>query len=104
MHRLGALLGRKTKLEQAVEAQASGMNDAQREIVMSQLRDLRRNGARITKIDDALRAMDMQPASDADAARVSLAQRTALVAERGKLAEANDAIKNSLFGKMGDAG
>ena len=95
-------MGRKTKLEQAVEARAAGMNDAQRELVLSQLRDFRRNRARISKIDDTLAAMDRQPVAGPDGARVHLAQRTALVAERGKLAEDNTAIRARLYEQMGD--
>ena len=92
----------KSKLERAVEDGAGRLNDAQREIVLSQLRDYKRNRARIDVIDSTLSSMDKLPVAGVDGARVSLAQRTALVAERGKLAEANNAISSRLFEQLGD--
>ena len=94
-------MGTKSKLELAVEERAASLNEVQRELVMDRLKDYRRNRARIAKIDERLKAMDSQPCVWPEDAKVNLAHRTALIAERGKLAEANDAISSKLFDQLG---
>lgn len=90
----------KSKLETAVEKHAGRLNDARRELVLSQFSVYKRNRARILQIEETLGLMDAQPVSGPDGARVHLAQRTALASERNGLVEANNAIASSLFSQL----
>lgn len=91
----------KSKLEQAVEKQASSLNDAQREIVLAQFSTYKRNKVRISQIEDTLSLVNMQPALMPEKAQVLLAQRASLVSERSQLVEANNEIAASLFTQLG---
>jgi hypothetical protein len=87
----------KSKLEQAVERQASSLNDAQRELTLSQFSDFKRNKSRIAQIEDVMRMMDANPAQDGDVAR-----RMQLASERAQLIEANNSLASNLFAQLGD--
>lgn len=92
----------KSKLEQAVEQQASNLNDAQRELVMSQFSAYKSNRSRIIQIEETLRLMDVQPVAGPDGTRIHLAQRMALSNERNQLVETNSTIASKLFSQLGD--
>ena len=93
----------KTKLEKAVEEHIGGFSRAQREIIMSQLQEYRRNRARIADITDAL-AMRVSSVSTSGANAV-MAERIALAEEKASLLKANAEIADMLFGRLsgGDA-
>jgi hypothetical protein len=91
----------KTKLERAVETQASELNDAQRELVLSQYRDYKRNRERISRIDETLKMIDLQPVVGPDGAKVHLASRMQLADERSRLMEVNNGIAAKLFEQLG---
>lgn len=91
----------KSKLEQAVERQASCLNDAQREIVLAQFSTYKRNKSRISQIEDAIAIADMQPSLMPEKAQVHLAHRASLVSERSQLVEANNEIAAKLFAQLG---
>ncbi len=95
-------LATKSKLEQAVEKQASCLNDAQRHLVMSQFSDYKENKARISEIDDRIEMMDVQVLANPELEKLKLAQRSTLVSERNQLKEANAAIAAKLFPQLGD--
>lgn len=91
----------KSKLERAVEDGASKMNDAQREIVMSQFRDYKRNKARISEIDGEISAQVHFPAGS-DAMKAQLARKMSLDNERALLVKANNEIAAKLFEQLAD--
>ena len=95
-------LATKSKLEQAVEKQASCLNDAQRHLVMSQFSDYKANKARISEIDDRIEMMDVQVLANPELEKLKLAQRSTLVSERNQLKEANAAIAAKLFPQLGN--
>lgn len=92
----------KSKLEQAVEKQAEGLNDVQRRLVMSQFSDFKRNKARIAEIDDKIGALDVQMLANPEQEKLRLAQRSTLVSERSHLVEANNGIAANLFDQLGE--
>lgn len=92
----------KSKLEQAVEKQAEGLNDVQRRLVMSQFSDFKRNKARIAEIDDKVGALDVQMLANPEQEKLRLAQRATLVSERSHLVEANNGIAANLFDQLGE--
>ena len=87
----------KTKLELAVEKHASNMNDAQKELVMSQLSTYRRNMARLSQIESELAALDAMPAVNREEVRYKQAQRMTISHEHSQLAMANSKIAAELF-------
>ena len=89
----------KSKLEQAVEAQASNLNDAQREIVMSQFKLYKQNRARISEIGDELRASRRAAPVESKA---QVARNMALVNEMSQLVNANNGIAANLFDQLSD--
>lgn len=92
----------KSKLEQAVEKQASCLNNAQRHLVMSQFSDYKDNKARISEIDDRLGMMDVQILANPEQEKLKLAQRSNLISERSQLKEANASIAAKLFAQLGN--
>lgn len=82
----------KTKLELAVERHASALNDAQRELVMTQLSTYRRNLARLSQLESELAALDAKQAVDREGVRVKQAQRAVIASEHSQLAQANSRI------------
>lgn len=97
----GNRVATKSKLEQAVERQASALNDAQKELVLSQFAVYKRNKSRIDQIDETLRMMDLQPVQGPDGTKVHLAQRMTLATERSQLADTNNNIASKLFSQLG---
>lgn len=95
-------LATKTKLERAVEEQLESLNDAQREIVLSQLSDYRRNRARISEIDARTDALNAAPCATREAVRMKQAERSGLSYERNQLAIANSRISADLFDLLDD--
>lgn len=87
----------KSKLEQAVEECSAGMNDAQREIVKSQLSEYRRNSARLERIDDELKAVNARATVTLEELRAKQAERSALSYEYHQLATANAEIADKLY-------
>jgi len=102
LHRLGVVLGRKTKLEQAVEQRAASMNEAQRAIVLAQLAEYRKNKSRLAEIADKISALNSKPATTRDEVRLKQSERSALAYEHGQLSTANSRISADLFGILGD--
>ena len=92
----------KTKLEQAVEEQASSLNDARREIVLSQFSTYKRNKARMLEIDSSLKMLAAKTTSTGDEAREKHAERSSLSYEYTQLATANSRIASELFDLLGE--
>ena len=91
----------RSKLEQAVKERASELNDAQREIVKSQLSDLKRNKARIAEIEAVL-GVQKPGSQDDEKAKIQIASRMALISERNQLVSTNNEISESLFNQLTD--
>ena len=87
----------KTKLELAVEKHVSNFNDAQKELVMTQLSTYRRNMARLAQIESELVALDSMPAVNREEVRYKQAQRMTISHEHSQLATANSKIAAELF-------
>ena len=87
----------KSKLEQAIERQSDGLNDAQRELVRSQFSVYKRNGTRMAAIKDQQTAADAMPAATLDEVRAKQAARSTLSYEYNQLATANSRIAADLF-------
>lgn len=95
----------KSKLEVAVEKQAKNLDDAQRELVLSQFSTYKWNKNRMQQIEGQLRLMDMRPPSDdPKIAKIELQRRKALTSERGQLTTANNSIASKLFMQLKDTG
>lgn len=92
----------KSKLEQAVERQIGGLNDAQKELVRSQLSVYRRNDARLAQIESEQKAASASQAATREAARERQAKRASLAYEHGQLSTANARIAAELFEFLGD--
>ena len=92
----------KTRLEKAVEQQVSKLNDAQKELALSQLGIYKQNSARIADIDAKLDAINATSAPTMDSFRYKQSQRTTLAYERSQLAMANSKIASDLFDFLED--
>lgn len=90
----------KSKLERAVEEQASKLNDARKELVMSQLSAYRQNEKRMARISESLSLMDSQARSSIDVAATLAKPQAALAAERAQLSAANSEIASKLFDQL----
>lgn len=90
----------KSKLEQAVEARAGELNDAQRELVKTQLASFKRNRDRMNAIADRLRTLDSTSYATMDEMRARQSERMSLAYEYNQLATANSDISEKLFGFM----
>lgn len=82
----------KTKLEKAIEDGVSSLNDAQRQLVLAQFSDWKRNKARIVEIEDMLKLK--KPGHDE--------QRCDLVNERAQLIDVNGRILARLSDQLSD--
>ena len=94
----------KTKLEQAIEKQAAQLDDAQRELVMSQFSTYKWNKNRMTTIENMLKVIDMRPATDPKEFKMQMARRKALTVERNQLTTANNSISSKLFMQLKNTG
>ena len=92
----------KTKLEQAVEEQASSLNDARRELVLSQFSIYKRNRARMFEIESSLKMISARQTSTGDEVKVKHAERSSLSYEYNQLATANSRIASELFDLLGE--
>ena len=82
----------KSKLEKAIEEGVSGLNDAQKQLVLAQFADWKRNKTRIAEIEDALKLK--KPGRDE--------QRCDLVNERAQLIDVNGRILARLSDQLSD--
>lgn len=87
----------KSKLEQAVDSRAENLNDAQREIVLSQFSIYKSNKQRINEIDSQMAMLEPHNAHSVNEVQFRQSQRTALAYERNQLATANSRIATELF-------
>ena len=87
----------KSKLEQAVEQQAADLNDAQRELVKSQLSAYKINAARLSQIKSQLDAVNAKSVATRDEVREKQAYRASLTYEQAQLSAANAKIAAELF-------
>jgi hypothetical protein len=87
----------KSKLEQAVENQIANLNDAQRELVLSQFSIYKQNKAAIAEIDSKLPLLEPKYAHSIDEVKMQQTQRMSLTYERNQLATANSKIATELF-------
>ena len=90
----------KSKLEQAVEKRAASLNEAQREIVLSQLSVYKQNSARLAKISDELVAVNARTTVTRDEVRMKQSDRASLAYEQNQLSIANSKIAFDLFNFM----
>ena len=105
MGRMRGVLGRfrkdrmatKSKLEQAVEQRAADLNDAQRELVMSQLSAYKTNAARLSQIKSQLDAVNAKGVTTREEVREKQAFRASLTYEQAQLSTANAKIAAELF-------
>ena len=88
----------KSKLEQAVENRAADLNEAQRELVLSQFSTYKKNAARIAQISDELRAVNARGTVTRDEVRAKQADRASLAYEQNQLSTASSKIAADLFG------
>ena len=88
----------KTKLEKAIEDGVSSLNDVQKQLVLAQFSDWKRNKARIVEIEDMLRLGK----SSATTTSSRNAQRAEMVAERAQLIDVNGRILARLTDQLSD--
>lgn len=86
----------KSKLEKAISERSESLNPAQRELVMSQFADWKRNKARIAQIEDIL-GTRRRAASGA-----FVEHRPELVNERAQLIDVNGRIAARLFEQLSE--
>ena len=92
----------KSKLEQAVEKQASDLNEAQKELVKSQFSEYKKNKDRIMQIDDLLGVPVVAQSPDSEKAKIQIANRMALTSERSQLVSTNNELASTLFNQLSD--
>lgn len=90
----------KTNLEQAIRKQANNLNDAQREIVLSQFGVFKQNKERLSEIKSQLAMLGKKPPATLDEVKFIQSQRAALVYEQNQLTTANNQIASSLFEQL----
>lgn len=90
----------KSKLEQAVEKRAASLNEAQRELVLSQLAVYKRNNARLAQVESELNAWNSRKCVTTEEVRVKQSQRATLSHEINQLSTANSKIAAELFDFM----
>lgn len=93
----------KNKLEREIENQAAQLSAAQREIVLSQFSDYKRNKARIAAIEDLLNAPRKTQVTTS-AANAEAAAIRDLTRERAQLMAVNNEIAAKLFDQLSDRG
>lgn len=98
------LMATKSKLEQAVDSQIERLNDAQRELVLSQFAIYKRNKQRIADIDSQMPLLEPKNAHSVNDVQLRQSQRTALAYERSQLATSNSRIATELFGLLSVGG
>lgn len=87
----------KSKLEQAIESQTAGLNEAQRELVMSQFAVYKRNQARLAFIESEMDTVNSVSTATRDEVRSKQAYRASLSYEHSQLTTANSKIAADLF-------
>ena len=87
----------KSKLEQAVEKKAESLNEARRELIMSQLAIYKQNNSRLAEIKNQQATVEARQTVKLDEVRAKQAQRAALSYEYNQLATANSRIAADLF-------
>lgn len=92
----------KSKLEAAIARQAAKLDEAQRELVMSQYSTYKWNKSRMTQIEQQLHLMDVRPGAEDMKTQVYI--RKALTSERNQLATANNSIASKLFMQLRNTG
>ena len=93
---LGAHLA-KSKLDRAVEEHVGNLNDAQRELVLSQFSIYKQNKARLSELKDRMSAADGARTSTLAELRAKQATRSSLACEYNQLATANSRLASDLF-------
>lgn len=92
----------KSKLEAAIEAHASSLNDAQGEIVRSQFSVYKANNARMDELSSQLAAINSGHAATREEVRAKQADRASVSYEYNQLATANSRIAAELFDLLGE--
>ena len=92
----------KSKLEQAVETQIEGMNDAQRELMKSQLSNYRKSKSLMAKIEDEISVLNAKPTATREDLRLKQTVRAAMTHEYSQLSIASNEIASTLFDKLED--
>jgi hypothetical protein len=87
----------KSKLEQAVEQKAADLNDAQRELVKSQLSAYKVIVARLSQIKSQLDAVNARSVTTREEVRDKQAYRASLTYEQAQLSTASARIAAELF-------
>lgn len=90
----------KTNLEQAVRKRAANLNDAQREIVLSQFGIYKENKDRLSEIRSQLAMLGSKQPATLEDMKLVQSQRAALVYEQGQLSTANSNIAANLFRQL----
>ena len=97
-------MGTKSKLERAVEEKAGTLNDAQKEVVMSQLSAYRHIKSQSYEVSDKLDALSATPAASHEEAKLKMADRMNLAYEYNQLSTACSKIASELFSLLDDDG
>lgn len=100
---MSAEIGR-SELELAVEKQAGDLQDAQRELVLSQFGTYMWNLGRMRDIEAELEGLDIDVEQDPKVFRNKLALKKTLTVERNQLATANNSISSKLFMQLRGTG
>ena len=87
----------KSKLELAIERHVDVLNDAQRELVLSQFSIYKQNKARLADIKSEMDRADSRQATTLDEVRAKQTTRSTLSYEYNQLATANSRIASDLF-------
>jgi len=90
-------LATKSKLDKAVDEAIEGLNEAQKELVRSQLSVYKQNKARMAALKDQQAAVDAMTAPTFEELRAKQAQRSTLSYEYNQLATANSRIAADIF-------
>ena len=91
----------KSKLDKAVADRADELDPAQRELVMSQFSEYKRNKTRIYDINEKLKVVDSTQTVTLEEVRLKQAERSALTYELNQLSVANSRISSDLFQQLG---
>lgn len=94
----------KTKLEQAVEAQAKELSAAERELVMAQLSTYMWNKRRMGEIEDQIKLIALKPADEPKNIKAQVSLRKQLMSERHQLTTENISITTKLLMKLKGTG
>ena len=94
----------KTKLEQAVEKQADQLDEAQRELVLSQFDTYKWNKNRMRQIESELGLLESRVPMEPKEFKMYIARRKSLTVERNQLATSNNSISSKLFMQLRGTG